>query len=252
MFADDGNNPVVRSADAGVAVEDWVALTRSVSGAELLDAYERDIESLTFGLVRMHGTSLWVGPIELLRFGDPRVSTTGVEWTIEGGLLTLEPGGSFTVQATNGKLVARLEGYRPTLPVPVYRVTQLLVHHLVTRLYLLRARGRRPAPGVPASPAKRLAAGALDVAFCAGLATLTGRRHRLTALVGIAAGYHVACWSLGGRTLGGLLMRQRVVAIDGSRPSPGQALVRLAALPLAAFRLRAAHDQAAETDVVEY
>jgi uncharacterized RDD family membrane protein YckC len=124
------------------------------------------------------------------------------------------------------------------------------VHHLVTRLHLLRVRGRRPSPGVPAEPTRRIAAAAIDLGLCAALAASIGRRRRLPALLGIAAAYHVACWSLSGRTFGGLLMRQRVVAIDGSRPTVGQALVRLAALPVAALRLRAIHDEVAGTDVV--
>jgi hypothetical protein len=246
-----GNNPLMHWAGGRVAVEDSVSLKRSVGGAELRDAYARDIEALTLRLVRMHGTSLWVGPIEIVRFGNPRVSKTSVEWPIAGGLLAGAPGGSFTVKSGRGKLVATLEGYRPILPRPLYFLTQLPIHHLVSRMHLMRVRGRRPAPGVPATPAKRLAAGAIDLAFCAGLAAMSGRRRTLSALLGIATGYHVACWSISGQTLGGMLMKQRVVALDGSRPSAGQALVRLLALPMAAIQMRATHDQAAGTDVVE-
>jgi uncharacterized RDD family membrane protein YckC len=42
----------------------------------------------------------------------------------------------------------------------------------------------------------------------------------------------------------------RLVAIDGSRPSPTQAVLRLAALPLGARRLRAVHDDLAATAVI--
>jgi hypothetical protein len=241
----------VRWAGGRVTVEDSVSMKRLVGGAELRDAYVRDIEALTLGLVRMHGTSLWVGPVEILRFGNPRVTKTSVEWPIAGGLLSGAPGGSYTVKSSRGKLASTLEGYRPILPRPLYFITQLPIHHLVSRLHLLRVRGRRPAPGVPATPATRLAAGAIDLALCAGLAAISGRRRKLSALLGIAAGYHVACWSLGGRTLGGLVMSQRVVALDGSGPSLGQALVRLVALPVAAAQMRATHDQAAGTDVIE-
>src|SRR5438477_75735 len=55
---------------------------------------------------------------------------------------------------------------------------------------------------------------------------------------------------LGGLTAGGLLLRQRVVAVDGGPVTPGQALLRLAALPLSWLRLRAVHDEIAGTDVV--
>jgi hypothetical protein len=41
------------------------------------------------------------------------------------------------------------------------------------------------------------------------------------------------------------------VSVDGGRPAPWQAAVRLAALPLAAATLRAAHDEAAGTEVIE-
>jgi uncharacterized RDD family membrane protein YckC len=69
-------------------------------------------------------------------------------------------------------------------------------------------------------------------------------------LLPVLALYHLGAWSLGGRTVGGRLFRQRVIAVDGSPPTFGQALVRLAALPVAAIRLRAVHDDAASTDVV--
>ena len=91
-----------------------------------------------------------------------------------------------------------MRGYRPSLPVPVYRWTQLLFHHFQTRLVLLRMRGRVPAEAVPATPAARLAAGVADAAFCLGLARFRPRR----ALV-LAAVYHVACWRLTGVTVGG-------------------------------------------------
>ena len=69
-------------------------------------------------------------------------------------------------------------------------------------------------------------------------------------LLGVVAGYHVACWTFGGRTLGGAVMKQRVVAVDGSDVSTGQAIVRLAALPIAAVRRRSSHDEIAGTEVV--
>ncbi|MDQ6722499.1 MAG: RDD family protein, partial [Candidatus Dormibacteraeota bacterium] len=60
-----------------------------------------------------------------------------------------------------------------------------------------------------------------------------------------------ACWSVSGRTLGGAVMKQRVVAVDGSGLSTGQALLRLASLPIAAALRRNVHDVAAGTDVVD-
>ena len=83
------------------------------------------------------------------------------------------------------------------------------------------------------------------------MATAVSRRHRLRTFAALAAGYHLACWTLGGRTLGGLATGQRLVSVDGSAVAPWQALVRLAALPCAALTLRAVHDEAAATEVIE-
>jgi uncharacterized RDD family membrane protein YckC len=47
-----------------------------------------------------------------------------------------------------------------------------------------------------------------------------------------------------------MITGQRVVSVDGSRVSAGQALVRLLALPLVALRLRAVHDEIAGTEVI--
>jgi uncharacterized RDD family membrane protein YckC len=147
-------------------------------------------------------------------------------------------------------LVASLEGYAPRLPRFIYALTQLPIHHLVMRLHLLRARGRVPSPGVPAAPTRRFAAGAIDIGLCAAVALLAGRRRRVPAFAGLAIGYHVACWSSSGRTVGGLVAGQRVVSVDGSRVSIGQSLVRFLALPLAALRLRAVHDEISGTEVI--
>jgi uncharacterized RDD family membrane protein YckC len=67
----------------------------------------------------------------------------------------------------------------------------------------------------------------------------------------VAIGYHVACWSISGRTLGGLVMRQQVVSVDGSRLTPTQSLARLVALPFSWVLQRPVHDEFAGTDVVK-
>ena len=77
------------------------------------------------------------------------------------------------------------------------------------------------------------------------------KRPRLSLFLGVAAAYHVTCWSTSGRTLGGLVMRQRVVAVDGSRPTVGQSLVRLVALPFGWARGRPVQDVIACTDVIK-
>jgi hypothetical protein len=231
---------VVRFNGGKVSVEISVASPRSVPGSRLRDAYLEDIRKLTLGLVRARADSLYIGPLELLRFGPAKVTPDAVEWAIEGGIAARRPGGRFRIESVEGRLVASVDGYRPLLPLPLYVVTQLAVHRVITRLYLLRVRGREPAPGIRARHEDRLRAAAVDLAFCATLAGLIGRRRRLGALLGITAGYHLACWTLSGRTLGGLVMGQRVVSVDGSRPSLGQAAVRLVTL----------QDELAGTDVV--
>jgi RDD family protein len=242
--------PVMPWFGGKVEVEDSVAMTRDITGKVLREGFLPDVAALTFGIVSVRDNSFYLGPIELLRFGPARVTKTRAEWPVEGGLLARAPGGRFRIEATRGRLVASVDGYQPRLPLPFYLLTQLPIHHLLTRLHLLRVRGRQPAPGMPAEPPRRLAAAAIDLGLCATLAAASGRRLRVPVLVGIAAAYHVACWSLSGRTLGGALMGQSVVAVDGSRPSVGQAVVRLAALPASAMRLRAIHDEVAGTEVV--
>jgi uncharacterized RDD family membrane protein YckC len=91
----------------------------------------------------------------------------------------------------------------------------------------------------------------VDLALCVALTGLISKRPRVRALLGVAAAYHVTCWSTSGRTLGGLVMRQRVVSLDGSRPTIGQSLVRLLALPFGLARGRPAQDDAACTTVVK-
>lgn len=233
-----------------MAVEDSVSMPGGVTGQALRDGYWADVHALTLGLVRARDNSLWLGPLELIRFGRARVTRSSVQWPIENGLLARAPGGHFRIEALDSRLVASVEDYQPRLPRALYILTQLPVHHLWTRLHLLRVRGRRPPPGVPADPARRLAAAAIDAGFCLALASVIGRRRRIPVLIGISAGYHVACWTLSGRTVGGAVMRQRVVAVDGSRLSAGQAIVRLASLPLAAVRWRTVHDEIAGSDVV--
>jgi RDD family len=240
----------MRWVDGGVLVEDSVRAPRPLSGEALRSAYLETTATLTLGLVRFRDGALRLGPWELLRFGPPATDSRGVTWPIQGGLLAAGPGGHFEVRSDDGRLVAKVDGYRPALPMPIYAATQLPIHHALVRMQLLRLRGRRPAAGVPADVSSRLAAAAIDAAVCVGIALVLARKRRLRAVLAIAAGYHMAAWSASGRTLGGAIMRQRVVSIDGSRPSLAQTALRFAFLPLAAFRMRAVHDEIAGTDVV--
>src|SRR6267378_2866792 len=168
----------VRRAEGRVWVEDSVASAGPVSGKVLRERYVEDVGPLSLGLVRMADSTMRLGPLEILRFGPPKVTRAGVAWTVEGGLAAGAPGGSFAVRARGGRLTASLEGYRPRLPFVLYVVTQLPIHHLVMRMYLLRVRGRLPEPGMPAAPARRLTAGAIDVGLCAAIALVVGKRRR--------------------------------------------------------------------------
>jgi hypothetical protein len=219
--------------------------------ARLRDAYFADIRPLTLGLVRGERWALRLGPLTLLRFGEPVADGDGWRWPIAGGLLARAPGGALTYRWSHGELIGAVDGYLPALPAPLYRLTQARVHRVITRLYLLRLRGRVPAPGPPAGPAQRLATAALDLSLCLGVTALLARRRRMRSFLAVAAAYHVACWTLGGRTLGARLTGQRVVSVDGGPVAPWQALLRLAALPLAARSLRAVHDDIAATEVIE-
>jgi RDD family len=242
---------VLQVEDGQVSTQDSVASSHVPSGRELRDGYLDGIGEVTFGLVHARGSSIYIGPLELLRFGAATVTGSAVEWPIEGGITARAPGGHFRIEAAGGRLTASIDRYRPRLPLPIYAMTQLPVHHLLTRLLLLRARGREPAPGIAATRSDRRRAAAVDIAFCATLSGLAGRRMRLRALLGIAAAYHVACWSISGRTLGGLVVGQRVVGVDGSRPTVMQSTYRLLLLPISWVTNRPIHDELAGTDVVE-
>jgi len=228
-----------------VDVVDSVAAPRRPSRERLRDFYFTATERLTLGLVRYRDNSLMAGPVTLIRFAEAEPTDSGWRFAIGPGALVGGPGGELEIGWRAGRLEVRVLGYRPSLPMPVYRWSQKPFHHFQTRLVLLRLRGRTPVPAPPATPAGRLAAGAIDAGLCLGLARFRPRRALL-----LAAAYHLACWRLGGVTAGGLLLRQRVVAVDGSRLTLGQAALRLALLPSAALRLRALHDELAGTDVV--
>jgi hypothetical protein len=231
--------------------EERVAAPVAPSRERLRDAYFADVSRLTFGLVHGERWRLRFGPVTILRFGAPRFRRTAWTWTITGGVLARAPGGTLAFGWSEGELVEALDGYHPLLPGPLYRVTQRPLHALLSRLFLLRLRGRTPPPGVPAGPAQRLLTAGLDVALCAGLTALLTRRRRLATFTAVAAVYHAGFWTGGGRTPAARLTGQRLVSVDGGPVSLGQALVRLAALPFTLRRLRAVHDEAAATEVVE-
>jgi hypothetical protein len=241
---------VVTWTDGRVSTKASISVGHALTGARLRDAYYDAVRSVTFGLVSVRHDSVVIGPVTLLRFGTPKVTRNAVDWTIEGGLLARAAGGHWRVQATAGRVDATVTGYRPALPRLIYELTHLQVHQLFTRLYLLRLRGVEPAVGMAASSDDRFRAATVDLAFCMTVAGIMGRR-RPTRTLGFALAYHVVCWSVFGRTLGGLVTRQRVVAVDGSRLTPAQALLRLALLPASWLSGRAIHDEIACSTVVK-
>ncbi len=214
------------------------------------DASWQALEHLLGGLIRVRDGAIRLGPVPLLRLGPPAAVDGGWSWAIEGSLLARRPGGKVTIGWRDGQLVQRVEGYHPSLPGALYRATQLPFHHLVTRLSLLRVRGPLPAPGMPATPVARAAATAADLVLMLAAARAMGRRRVLARAVLLGAAYHVAAWSLDGSTLGQRLVGTRLLAVDGSRVTPGQAAVRLLLMPVAVLRMRAIHDEVAGTDEV--
>src|SRR5260370_25243498 len=103
---------VVHVKDGEVSTQDSVAVSRKFTGGELRDGYLQGIQELTLGLVRARGSWLYLGLLELLRFGRATVTTSAVEWPIEGGLTAREPGGTFRIEDAGGRVTASVDGYR--------------------------------------------------------------------------------------------------------------------------------------------
>ena len=235
--------------DTPIHTEDLVEAPLEPSGGRLREGFFDEIARTTRGLVRAERWQFRLGPITLFRFDPPRASEGGWWWPIAGGLLVGRPGGTLAVAWRDGNLVSTLDGYHPRLPQWLYRLTQLPLHLAVTRQALLQVRGRDPSPGVPAGPAERAVAAGIDLSLCAGLALLA-RRRRLLAFAALATAYHVGLWATRGGTVGARMLNLRLVAVDGSPPSPVQAVLRLLSLPLGVKRLRAVHDEVAATVLI--
>ncbi|MGI8563892.1 MAG: RDD family protein [Candidatus Dormibacter sp.] len=211
------------------------------------------MQRLTCGLVRARGDCLRLGPLALLSFDSASRLASGWQRVIRGGLLARQPGGTLSVGWQDGRLVGEVAGYSPWLPRRLYELTQLPLHHALMRLYLLGLRGRVPPPGLPAGPAQRLAAASLDLALCGAITALAAppTRRFMPLLACVTSVYHIGFWCLAASTPGGRALGQRVVGLDGRRPSLLQAVLRLTALPLAVWARRALHDERAGTEVIE-
>jgi len=120
-----------------------------IARERLRDGFLPALSRACLGLVQARATALAVGPLVLLRFGEPRWIGDCWSWSIEGGLLARRPIGRLLLGWRGGQLVSAVVGYAPRLPVWLYRLTQLPLHHLVTRraLRLLAGGGQEPREG---------------------------------------------------------------------------------------------------------
>jgi len=212
-----------------VTVEDSAAAPLEPPAQQLRDLFWVEISSLTLGLLRARGRRIELGSLNLLSFGPPQPVPGGWCWEITGGLLARSPGGELRYGWSDGELRGLVEDYRPLLPSPLYRLVQLPLHHLITRLFLLRLRGPQPTPGTPAARGTVWAAVAIDLGLCWGVTALLRPRRPMRSAVALAAAYHATCWTLSGRTFGQRALGLRVAALDGRPLGLGQALIRLVA-----------------------
>jgi len=215
-----------------VRSDDRVASPAPPDPARIRDRFTRDVSRLTLGVVSGRPDGFYLGPAPLITLGPPEEQDgSGVRWPITGGLLVRRPGGAVGFNWEKGLLHGYVTGYAPSLPRRVYELTQRLIHSEMTRLFLLQTRGRSPLPGPVAPATRRLGAVAIDLGLCWMVAR--GRRRRF---IGVAAGYHLVAWAIAGRTAGGALLDERLVAVDGSPVTIGQAITRLLLVPFGPAR----------------
>lgn len=116
-----------------VGAEESVPAPAEPPRERLRDGFLPAISRACAGLVRARGSALVIGPLVVLRFGEPRWIGDCWSWSIEGGLLARRPTGRLLLGWRSGRLVSAVVGYAPRLPVWLYRLTQLPFHHWVTR-----------------------------------------------------------------------------------------------------------------------
>src|SRR5258706_15135160 len=139
---------VVAWDDGRVSTSASVAVPTAPTGAELRDRYLEAVRDLTHGIVGVNGNSVVLGPIDLLRFGKPRVSRNVVDWPIEGGLLVRRPGGHWRVQGGGGGGGGAPGGDEPRPPRPLSTLSHLPGHPPFSPLFLFRPRGGAALPRV--------------------------------------------------------------------------------------------------------
>ena len=116
-----------------VGTEDSIVAPAEPSPELLRDRYLRAVSAACFGVVGVRGLAFVLGPLTLLRFGEPRWIGECWSWSIEGGLLARRPTGRLLVGWREGRLLSAVVGYSPLLPGWLYRLTQMRFHHWVTR-----------------------------------------------------------------------------------------------------------------------
>lgn len=143
-----------------VALVDGLSPTLfSLSGLErAARSYWRFLSRLSLGLLWVSygdDRALMCGPLPVLRFSAPHYSLDSqqatVRWFIEGGLLAAQTGGSLEISfypaLPDGwsRVELRVVDFSPSLPAPLYRLSQRLLHGFVTRAFL-RSLPRLPLP----------------------------------------------------------------------------------------------------------
>ncbi|MGH7912496.1 MAG: RDD family protein [Candidatus Dormibacteraceae bacterium] len=241
------------AATAGLELVDHVDAPLAPSADRLREGIFGSIAGILCGLVRYRDERYTLGPLNLLTFGKPRFDHPAWVWPIAGGLLARRPGGEVRVGWIRDRLYCEVEGYLPRLPEPLYRRTQLLFHHQVTRIGLLHLRGRLPTAGLPAEPWRRLLAGVIDVAAAVAIVrALHPQRVRSQVALFAAAllAGEVLLPALSGQTPGGRVAGLGIVAADGSPANLAQLLLRLIAMPRGVRSLRDRHDELAGTEII--
>jgi len=111
------------------------------------DAYWKFLRRHTLGMVRpcidQGGIDLRILGITFIHLGAPTIQEDAnshtISWPIQRGLLVAYPGGWFSFQlqsSPNTKLQMRLEGFRPSLPVPLYYLLEQQLHRCIGQAFI--------------------------------------------------------------------------------------------------------------------
>ena len=111
-----------------------VAIRCAVAPApeQLRDGHLRAISRACFGLVGVRGGALVLGPLVLLRFGEPHWIFECWSWSIAGGLLARRPGGRLLLGWREERLTSAVVGFSSILGDRFYRLLMEPIHRSVT------------------------------------------------------------------------------------------------------------------------